>query len=173
MSTGWTDRQTYASLCYVPQKEYFVWTSGFQERNSLLVPTCRFAAAGSRPDATWCEASDCQSRCIWGTREVLAASSGRWICTEVEDGQLQCKILWWIRRYFRNNRCYATATIKTHTSVATKTYAYRYLGNCLDNRDRIVEFPQQRYTLAKAASKTRRTLGQGVLSAVRKIYLRR
>jgi hypothetical protein len=42
----------------------------------------------------------------------------------------------------------------------------------LDNRDQIVEFPQQRYTLANAASKTKRILGQGVLSPVRKIYLR-
>jgi hypothetical protein len=42
----------------------------------------------------------------------------------------------------------------------------------LDNRDRIVEFPQQRYTLANAAFKIKRTLGQGVLYPVRKIHLR-
>jgi hypothetical protein len=49
----------------------------------------------------------------------------------------------------------------------------RYLGNCLDNRDRIVEFPQQCYMLANAASKTKRTLGQVVLSLVREALLKK
>jgi hypothetical protein len=78
-----------------------------------------------------------------------------------------------LKARFCDIHCYATATIRMHTSVATSTQAYHYLGNCLDNGDRIVEFPQQRYMLAKAASKTKRTLGQGVLSLVREDLLKR
>jgi hypothetical protein len=40
------------------------------------------------------------------------------------------------------------------------------------NRGRIVEFTQQRDTLTTAASKVKRTLGQGVLYTGRKIYVR-
>jgi hypothetical protein len=51
----------------------------------------------------------------------------------------------------------------------------KYIGiplpmKLLRQQRRIVEFPQQRYMLANAASKTKRTLGQGVLSLARKIY---
>jgi hypothetical protein len=54
-----------------------------------------------------------------------------------------------------------------------KHISRRCLGNNLHNRDRIVEFPQQRYTLANAELKTNITLGQGVLSLVREALLKK
>jgi hypothetical protein len=105
-------------------------------------------------------------------------------------------VLWWIRRYFRNVRCYLTIGYGLGVSYATifpntrgqrkinpllrnvyKQKAYfrgsEYINKPLlkkRNRGRIVEFPQQRNTLTNVASKVKRTLGQGVLYPVRKIY---
>jgi hypothetical protein len=50
---------------------------------------------------------------------------------------------------------------------SNKHISRRYLRNCLDNRHRIVEFLQQRYMLANAELKTKRTFGQGILSPLR------
>jgi hypothetical protein len=111
-------------------------------------------------------------------------------------------IMWRIRRYFRNERCYSTVGYGLGVSYATifpNTRGQRKINPLLHNVYRqnayfrgsgyidkplfkklpgqrtrnvteteLVEFP----TLANAASKTKRTLGQGVLSPVRKIYLR-
>jgi hypothetical protein len=100
--------------------------------------------------------------------------------------------LWWVRRDFRNERCYSTVVYGLGVSYATifpntrgqrkihpllrnvyKQNAY-FRGNehidkpLLNKRNKglTVEFPQQLDMLTNAASKIKRTLGQGVLYPV-------
>jgi hypothetical protein len=80
--------------------------------------------------------------------------------TGPEKDERQRKINPWLRNVYKQN-AYFRGNIYIEKPLLKKR-----------NRGRIVEFPQQRDTLTNVVSKMKRTLGQGVLSPVRKVYLR-